>query len=167
MNSLERVEELLALMLKKTLFVAISRVAAPASAIEPFVAEYLAYMNALEVDGLLWASGPFIEEGVLVGDGLTILSTNTIEGARRVMEEEPLIKRGLRSFELRKWELREGRIDISLRVSKSPFTLMPVVPTGASESIRSPIDSLTTCIVVRAGYGVLIRVVKGINLLRD
>jgi uncharacterized protein YciI len=82
------VAELLAPMLKKTLFVAINHVAAPASAIEPFVAEHLAYMNALEAEGRLWASGPFIPEGVLVGDGLTILSTSTIEGARRAMEEE-------------------------------------------------------------------------------
>jgi hypothetical protein len=37
------VAEMLAPMLKKTLFVAISRVAAPASATEPFVAEHLAY----------------------------------------------------------------------------------------------------------------------------
>jgi hypothetical protein len=53
-------------------------------------------------------SGPFIEEGVLVGDGLTILSTSTIDEARQAMQDEPLIKRGLRTFELRKWELREG-----------------------------------------------------------
>jgi hypothetical protein len=43
------VAELLVPMLKKTLFVAINRVAAPASAIEPFVGEHLAYMNALGV----------------------------------------------------------------------------------------------------------------------
>jgi uncharacterized protein len=79
------VAELLAPMLKKTLFVAINRVAAPASAIEPFVAEHLAYMNALEAEGKLWASGPFIEEGILVGDGLTILSTSTIEEARQAL----------------------------------------------------------------------------------
>jgi len=122
-HSGKTVEQLLAPMLTKTLFVAINRVAAPASAIEPFVAEHLAYMNSLEAEGRLWASGPFIEEGVLVGDGLTILSTGTIEEARLAMEEEPLIKRGLRSFELRKWELREGRIDISLRASVSRFSL--------------------------------------------
>jgi uncharacterized protein YciI len=117
------VAELLTPMLKKTLFVAISRVAAPASAIEPFVGEHLVYMDTLEAEGRLWASGPFIEEGVLVGDGLTILSTGTIEEARQAMEEEPLIKRGLRTFELRKWELREGRIDISLHASVSRYTL--------------------------------------------
>jgi uncharacterized protein len=57
------------------------------------------------------------------GDGLTILSTSTIEEARQVLEEEPLIKRGLRSFELRKWELREGRMDVSLRASVSKYSL--------------------------------------------
>jgi uncharacterized protein len=87
------------------------------------VAEHLAYMNALEAGGRLWASGPFIEDGVLVGDGLTILSTSTIEEARQAMEEEPLIKRRLRTFELRKWELREGRIDISLRASVGRYSL--------------------------------------------
>jgi hypothetical protein len=55
--------------------------------LHPFVADHLAYMNKLEAEGHLWASGPFIEEGVLVGDGLTILSTPTIEEAERVMKD--------------------------------------------------------------------------------
>jgi hypothetical protein len=53
-------------------------------------------MNGLEAQGRLWASGPFVEEGVLVGDGLTILSTGTIDEARKAMEEEPLIRADLR-----------------------------------------------------------------------
>jgi uncharacterized protein len=80
-------------------------------------------MKAPEADGRLQASGPFIEKGVLAGDDLTILSTGTTEEARRAMEEEPLIKRGLRTFELRKWELREGGMDISLRSSVSRYSL--------------------------------------------
>ena len=47
-DSRKAVEHLLAPMLKKTLFVAIKRVAAPASAIEPFVAEHLAYIVIVE-----------------------------------------------------------------------------------------------------------------------
>jgi hypothetical protein len=58
-----------------------------------------------------------------VGDGLTILSTSTIEEARQVLEEDSLIKRGLRTSELRKWELREGRIDFCLRTSVSRYSL--------------------------------------------
>jgi hypothetical protein len=76
-------------------------------------------VNALEAGGKIWVSGPFIEEGILVGDGRTIFSTSMIEGARRAVEGEPLIKRGLRTFEFRKWKLREGRIDISLCTRRS------------------------------------------------
>jgi len=39
------------------------------------------------------------------------------------MENEPLIKRGMRTFELRKWELREGRILVELDASRSQFRL--------------------------------------------
>jgi uncharacterized protein len=117
------VAELLAPMLRKTLLVALNRAVAPASEIAPFVADHLVYMNKLEADGLLWASGPFIEEGVLVGDGLTILSTSTIEQAENLMKQEPLIKRGLRKFELRKWELREGRMTVTLDASTSKYSL--------------------------------------------
>jgi hypothetical protein len=35
------------------------------------------------------------------------------------MADEPLVKRGLRTFELRKWELREGRMTITLNASKT------------------------------------------------
>jgi uncharacterized protein YciI len=54
----------------------------------PHVAAHLEYTNGLEAKGLLFASGPFIEPGVLVGDGLTILQTETIEEARFLMDAE-------------------------------------------------------------------------------
>ncbi len=117
------IADLLAPMLKKTLFVAISHAVAPADLMVPHVAEHLAYMNALEAEGRLWASGPFVKDGVLVGDGLTILSVATIEEARQAMDEEPLVKRGLRRFDLRRWELREGRMTITLNASTSSYTL--------------------------------------------
>ena len=62
------------------------------------------------------------------GDGLTILSTSTIEEARQVLEEEPLIKRGLRTFELRKLELRGGPDRyLPAHVGQPVFALMPVL----------------------------------------
>ena len=61
-------------MLKKRLFVAL-RKASPAEQMLPHVAEHLRYMNRLETEGFLFASGPFVQEGVQVGDGLTILQT--------------------------------------------------------------------------------------------
>jgi uncharacterized protein YciI len=95
-------------MLKKKLFVAFSKAIAPPEDLAPFVTEHLAYMNHLESAGKLFASGPFLQEGVLVGDGLTIPQTITFEDADALMEAEALIKRGLRQFDLRTWELAKG-----------------------------------------------------------
>ena len=104
-------------MLKKRLFVALNKAVARPEQMLPFVAEHLDYMNQLENVGKLFASGSFIQEGVLVGDGLTILQTSTLE------EAEPLVKRRLREFDLRPWELREGRMMITLNSSTSSFRL--------------------------------------------
>jgi Ferritin-like domain len=49
------------------------------------------------------------------------LQTGTPEEAR--MSAEPLIKRGLREFDLRPWEPREGRIMITLNSSTCSFRL--------------------------------------------
>ena len=55
----------------------------------PHVTEHLRYMNRFEAEDFLFASGPFVQDGVLVGDGLTILQTETIEQARALMDAEP------------------------------------------------------------------------------
>jgi uncharacterized protein len=119
----DKIAALLAPMLKQRLFVALNRAQASAEEMLSHVTEHLEYMNSLEEKGVLFASGPFIQPGVLVGDGLTILQTETFEEARTFMENEPLIKLGFRTFDLRPWELREGRISVTLTVSKSGFSL--------------------------------------------
>ena len=119
----ERINALLAPMLKQRLYVAFSTAVASAEDMFPHVADHLEYMNDLEAKGLLFGSGPFIQPGVLVGDGLTILQTKTIEEARILMENEPLIKLGLRKFDLHPWELREGSINVTLNASTSSFGL--------------------------------------------
>jgi uncharacterized protein len=119
-----KVTQLLKPMLKRRLFVALNKALVPSDEMTPYVAEHLEYMNELEKGGKLFASGPFIQEGVLVGDGLTILNTSTADEARALMEAEPLIKRGLRGFALHTWELREGRMTVTLNASTSSFGLL-------------------------------------------
>jgi uncharacterized protein len=116
-----KVAELLRPMLKRRLFVALNKALVSSEAMAPHVAEHLEYMNDLENSGKLFASGPFIQEGILVGDGLTILNTSTLDEARALMLAEPLVKRGLREFQLHTWELREGRITVTLNASSSGF----------------------------------------------
>jgi hypothetical protein len=57
-------------------------------------------MEELEAKGLLWASGPFVQPGVLVRDGLTIFRTDSVEEARKLIEDELLTKLNLRMCEV-------------------------------------------------------------------
>jgi uncharacterized protein len=118
-----QVEAFLTRTVRKRLWAAISHVKADADAIQPHVEEHLEYMAKLEEKGRLWASGPFVVPGVLVGDGLTILRADTEEDARALMDGEPLTKLNLRTYELHLWELREGRIIVEVNASASSGAL--------------------------------------------
>jgi uncharacterized protein YciI len=119
----EKVQQLLKPMLKKHLFVVISRVVGTQEEMRPHVQKHLEYMNKLEAEGRLFASGPFPQEGITVGDSLTILHAQSFEEAESLIKAEPLTNRGLRTYELRLWELREGRMNITLNASTSSYSL--------------------------------------------
>jgi uncharacterized protein YciI len=114
---------LLAPMIKKTLWVVLSTAQASSSQMEPHAPKHLRYMNDLERKGLLWGSGPFIIPGIAVGDGLTIFDVSDEAEVHRLMADEPLTKLGMRTYTVRKWELREGRISIDLYLSQSRVAL--------------------------------------------
>jgi uncharacterized protein YciI len=120
-NADEEVAELP--VLKKRLFVALTKTRARPEDLVPFVAEHLAHMSQLEGTGRLLASGPFVQESILAGDGLTHPQIVTIEDADALIQADPLIRRGLRQFDLRPWELREGRMTITLNASTNGFQL--------------------------------------------
>jgi uncharacterized protein YciI len=115
---------LLAPMIRKALWAVLSKAVVPSCAMEPYAPEHLLYMKQLEDSGELWASGPFAQPGALVADGLTILNVSTEADVHRIMQAEPLTRRELRTYEVRKWELREGRLSIGLLCSQSKFTLL-------------------------------------------
>lgn len=119
----ERTFEILDNSVKKHLWAAISKLTADPDEVAPYVAAHLEYMVKLEREGRLWASGPFLVPGVIVGGGLTILRAATEEEARRLMDDEPLIRLGLRSYDLHLWEVREGRITIEVDTSTGRFAL--------------------------------------------
>ena len=65
-------------MLKKRLFVALSNAVAPAEQMLAHVTEHLQYMNRLEAEGFLFASGPFVQEGVLVGRARSVFIATAV-----------------------------------------------------------------------------------------
>lgn len=120
----ERVAELTRKMMRKKLFVLISKPAAPPEKLKPFLSAHLEYMIALEKRGLVFASGPTADpghQGPPSGEGLTVLRARDANEAKALAEADPFFVAGLRSYELKEWTLMEG--SLSLRVNLSDQTI--------------------------------------------
>jgi uncharacterized protein YciI len=114
----ERAAELMRKMLRKRLYVLISKPAVPPEQLKPFLLAHLEYMIGLEKRGLVFASGPLADgEGPPTGQGLTVLRAGSAAEARALAEADPFFANGLRTFELKEWTIMEG--SLSLRVNLS------------------------------------------------
>jgi uncharacterized protein YciI len=113
----EEINELIAPNIRKRLFAARSYPAASQEQMSPYVPEHLRYMEANE--DKIFLSGPFIREGQLVGEGLTVLRVDSEHDAHALMQAEPLIKHGVRRYDLKVWEVREGSLSFETKRRRS------------------------------------------------
>jgi uncharacterized protein YciI len=106
-------------MLDRTLWVALSRPLVAPAALAAQLPAHLEYMVALEARGVLFASGPFVgDDKQPDGYGLTIVRAATRDEARAILERDPLVVAGLRSFALHEWHLLEGALQLTVLASQ-------------------------------------------------
>ena len=118
----ERIRQLTQGMLRKKLYVVLSKGAATPDQIGAVLPDHLEYMIDLEKKGALFASGPLTATaGQPAGDGLTVLRAGSVEEARTIASADPFVVKKLRSFEVREWTVMEG--SLGLKVNFSDQTL--------------------------------------------
>jgi uncharacterized protein len=114
----ERIRQLTQRMLRKKLFVILSKGGATAEQIGTLLPQHLEYMIGLEKKGQLFASGPLsAAEGAPLGDGLTILRAANAEEASQIASTDPFVINKLRTFEVREWTLMEGSFGVKVNFS--------------------------------------------------
>jgi len=114
----ERIQQLTKSMLRKKLYVILSKGGATPEQIGAVLPDHLEYMIGLEKKGTLFASGPLTAaDGKMAGDGLTIVRAANIEGARAIASADPFVKNKLRTFEVREWTVMEGSLSIKVNLS--------------------------------------------------
>jgi hypothetical protein len=120
----ERIRQLTKGMLRKTLYVILSKGAATPEQIGALLPQHLEYMIGLEKNGVLFASGPLADaEGKTRGDGLTIIRAASAADARKIAKRDPFVVNGLRSFEIREWTVMEGSLGIKVNFSDQSLEL--------------------------------------------
>jgi uncharacterized protein YciI len=120
----ERIRQLTQRMLRKKLFVILSKGAATVEQIGAVLPQHLEFMIGLERQGVLFASGPLTTAaGAPMGDGLTILRAASAEDARAIASADPFVLNKLRSFEVREWTLMEGSFGVTVNFSDQSLNI--------------------------------------------
>jgi uncharacterized protein YciI len=120
----ERIQQLTKGMLRKKLFVVLSKGNATPDQIGALLPQHLEFMIGLEKAGVLFASGPLTDaEGKTRGDGLTIVRAASTADARKIAEQDPFVVNKLRTFELREWTVMEGSLGIRINLSDQSLEL--------------------------------------------
>jgi uncharacterized protein YciI len=114
----ERIGQLTKGMLRKRLYVILSKGGATPEQLSAVLPDHLEYMMGLEKKGVLFASGPLTAaKDKPAGDGLTILRAASTEEARQIASTDPFVVNKLRTFEVREWTVMEGSLGLKVNFS--------------------------------------------------
>ncbi len=116
------VEELHARMLKKRLWLVITKAVAPPDEVKRHLKVHLEHQIALEKAGIMYGAGPATKPGETAASfGLIIIRAGSEAEARRIADADPMHSSGVRHYELYAWSLNEGRISVTLNFSDQTF----------------------------------------------
>lgn len=106
-------------LLAKRLYVIQTEPAGPMEAVLDNLQEHLAYQLELERKGIMFAAGPFADDGEShwEGEGMVIIRAADIDAARKIAAEDPMHKSGARKCRVRPWLLNEGSITLKVTYS--------------------------------------------------
>ena len=111
-------------MLRKKLYVILSKGGATAEQIGAVLPKHLEYMIGLEKAGVLFASGPLsAAPGAAAGDGLTIVRAASAEDAHGIASADPFVTNKLRTFEVREWTVMEGSFGVTINFSDQSLNI--------------------------------------------
>lgn len=74
---------------------------------EPHLPDHLAYLQVLKQRGVLLLSGPFADRT----GGLVCICADSWEEAEAIAQQDPLVRNGVDTYELREWIITEGILD--------------------------------------------------------
>ena len=115
-------DELRARMLRKQLWVVMSRAVAPPEEVAKHTRAHLEYQIKLEHEGIMYGAGPATRPGeAQAAFGLIIIRAKDETAARAIADADPMHVSGVRKYELYSWSLNEGRINVTLNFSDQTF----------------------------------------------
>lgn len=92
------------------------------AAIEAHLDEHLAWLLALEREGVVLLSGPLLSgPGTGPGSGVTVLRASDEAAAQAMAAGDPFAVAGLRTFTVHRWRVNEGSVSVRVSLGTGTF----------------------------------------------
>ena len=83
--------------------------------VQRVLGEHVDFLRKLEATGQMFMGGPFrAADYEWDGSGMIIVRADSLASARATAERDPLFLAGLRTYDVRGWQLNEGRLALTL-----------------------------------------------------
>jgi uncharacterized protein YciI len=116
------VQELTQKMWKKDYFV-MFRAVVDASSIPGVKLQHFQWLIDLEKRNKVFASGPLYDNSGKQIVGMTVFRADTFEEAEELAAGDPFVTSGAVEFEVKRWQVNEGRINVSVDFSDQTFSV--------------------------------------------
>lgn len=83
--------------------------------------QHIEYQKKLEKDGIMFAAGPLVAEGV-AAQGMIVIRANSPQEARAIADADPMHKLGLRTYSLGVWQINEGTMSVRVNFSNGTYS---------------------------------------------
>jgi uncharacterized protein YciI len=81
------------------------------------------WMIQMEKEDLVFASGPLFKQDGSQGVGMTVWRVGSFEQAERLAAQDPFVSSGGVDYEIQRWQINEGRVNISVDFSDQTYTV--------------------------------------------
>ena len=107
-------------MLQKSYYV-MFRTVEDRSKIRPVLLDHYQWMIRLEKENKVLASGPMFKNDGTQGVGMTVFRCDSFTDAEALAAQDPFVVSGAVSFEVQRWQINEGRINVSVDFSDQSY----------------------------------------------
>jgi uncharacterized protein len=118
------IEQLKSRMLMKSYYVMFRRIVDRAKLAPAVLLAHYQWIIALEKQGHVFASGPLFDAGDAPGVGMTVFRAKDFDEAGAFAAGDPFCVCGAATYEIKRWQLNEGRLQISIDLSDRSFQLL-------------------------------------------
>ena len=87
--------------------------------------DHMNFVHKIENQGTMIMGGQTTIEGAdnAEGYGAIMIRANSFEEARRIADQDPMHKTGVRKYTLYKWNINEGELNVRLKLSDASFVI--------------------------------------------